>query len=374
MKTAIVHDCFVQPNDTERVTEEIYFMVPNTTLFTTLALPGCVPARLEHVGVRTSWLQRLPYIDRYFELCLLLYPFGLSSLDLSGFDLVISSSSSYAKGVNASPDAVHVCYRHSPMRFPWSGGGESRGKSNVVRDLIKRAAIHGLARWDTASSRQPDHFVANSRVMAERIRRNYGRCAEVIYPPIQTKRFRASREREDYYLVVSPLVAQKRIDLAVQACTEMRKKLVVIGSGPDLERLVTMAGPTVTFIENAGSELVKHYMSRCRALLLPGDEDFATAPLEAASAGRPAIAYRGGGAAEIVEENLSGIFFEQQEPEHLKLAIQRFERQEWSPALIRNHSENFSVEVFQERFSSFLRRIGAPVAGKTGHGSLAYSA
>lgn len=337
-------------------------MMPDASLFTTVAFPPCMPTRLKHVDVQASWMQKLPWIEKYYRFYFLLYPFGVSSMDLSEYDLVLSSSSSYAKGVNASRDAIHVCYCHTPMRWVWSYDDYSRRDLfGGPQRLILKGLVRALRHWDEAASRQPDHFVANSKVVAERIRKSYGRCSEVIHPPIDTGRFHPSREREDYYVVLSRLVSYKRLDLAVQACTQLRRKLLVIGKGPDRVRLASMAGPTITFVGRASDREVECYVSRCRALIFPGEEDFGMAPLEVAAAGRPTIAYRSGGAVETVIENATGIFFDEQTPEHLAEAIVRFEQQEWSPDLIRRHSEGFSVEIFQDRFRSFLRRIGAPM-------------
>jgi len=362
MKTAIVHDYFTQLGGAEKVAEELYFMMPNATLFATVAFPPCMPASLKHVDVHASWMQKLPLIEKYYRYYFLLYPFGVSSMDLSEYDLVLSSSSSYAKGVNTNRDALHVCYCHTPMRWVWSYDDYSRRDSfGAPQRFVLKTLVRALRYWDEAASRQPDHFVANSKVVAERIKKAYGRCAEVIHPPIDTSRFRPSRERGDYYVALSRLISYKRLDLAVRACTQLRRKLLVIGKGPDRASLESMAGPTITFLGRAPDEEVEYHVSRCRALIFPGEEDFGMAPLEVAAAGRPTIAYRAGGVVETVIENATGIFFEEQTTEHLAEAIERFERQDWSPDVLRRHSENFSIEIFQDRFRSFLRRIGAPL-------------
>jgi glycosyltransferase involved in cell wall biosynthesis len=362
MKIAVVHDYFTQLGGAEKVAEQLYRMVPNPSLFTTVAFPDCMPAGLKDADVRTSWMQKLPKIEKYYRLYFLLYPLGVSALDLSEYDLVLSSSSGYAKGVQTNRDAVHVCYCHTPMRWAWSfknyAGRESFGFGE--RALLPML-IRGLRHWDEGASRQPDHFVANSRVVAERIRRAYDRSAEVIHPPIDIDRFHAVDEQEDYYVILARLISYKRIDLAVRACSERGKKLVVIGTGPDRARLEAMAGPSVTFLGRASDAQVEYVVSRCRALLFPGEEDFGMAPLEVAAAGRPTIAYRAGGALETTIENVTGLFFDEQTPEALGDAVERFERQDWSPELLRRHSENFSVDVFQDRFRAFLRRIGAPI-------------
>ncbi|MFY9689709.1 MAG: glycosyltransferase [Candidatus Acidiferrales bacterium] len=362
MRIAVVHDYFTQLGGAEKVAEELYRMLPNPSLFATVALQECMPAQLQGVPVSASWMQKAPKINKYYRFYFLLYPLAVSSMDLSDYDLVVSSSSSYAKGVRTSRDTMHVCYCHTPMRWVWSYESySSRESFGLARRTLLPTLIRGLRHWDERASRQPDHFVANSKVVAERIRRAYGRCAEVIHPPIDIDRFHMSMEREDYYVVLSRLVSYKRIDLAVQACTERGKNLLVIGHGPDRRRLESIAGPSVRFLGRASDRDVEYHVSRCRALLFPGEEDFGMAPLEVGAAGRPTIAYRGGGAVETILENVTGVFFDRQTPEDLGDAIEQFERRDWSSEVIRRHSESFSVEIFRERFRSFFRRIGTPV-------------
>jgi glycosyltransferase involved in cell wall biosynthesis len=362
MRIAVVHDYFTQLGGAEKVAEELYCMLPSPSLFATVALPDCMPPRLQDIRVETSWMQNLPKIKDYYRLYFVLYPFAVGSMDLSAYDLVVSSSSGYAKGVRTAPDAIHVCYCHTPMRWAWSYQSYAKRESfGLSQRALLPMFIRGLRRWDEEASRQPDHFVANSKAVAERIRRAYHRSAEVIHPPIETERFRPSNRREDYYLVLSRLVSYKRIDLAVKACTQRRKKLVVIGDGPDRSSLEAMAGPSVSFLGRASDDQVAYHAARCRALLFPGEEDFGMAPVEVAAAGRPTIAYRAGGALETIVENVTGLFFDHQTPEALGDAIETFERQEWSPGALRQHSKTFGVPVFQDRFRSFLERIGAPL-------------
>ena len=364
MKIAVIHDYFTQLGGAEKVAEELYRMLPDPALFATVAFPDCMPGQLKDVLVHTSWMQNLPGIERYYRLYFLLYPFAVSDIDLSGYDLVLSSSSGYAKGVRTGRDAIHVCYCHTPMRWVWSFDNYSRRESfRLGTRTFLTMLIRALKLWDQGASRQPDHFVANSKVVADRILRNYGRSAEVIHPPIDTSRFRPTGdEPEDFYLVLSRLVSYKRIDLAVRACTALGKKLVVIGHGPDREALQAIAGPTVSFLGRASDADVEYLVPRCKALLFPGEEDFGMAPLEVAATGRPTIAYRAGGALETIVENETGIFFDHQTPEDLAKAIERFEGQQWSSEILTKHAEGFGVRIFQDRFCSFLRRIGVPLA------------
>lgn len=362
MKIAVVHDYFTQSGGAERVAEELYHMLPDAELFATVAIREKLPITLADVPVRTSWMQRLPKMSTWYRLYFPLYPLGVRGLDLSGYDLIISSSSGYAKGVRVGPNAVHICYCHTPMRWVWSFDSYSARESfgGGFRRLL-RALISGLRVWDLGAARQPDHFVANSKVVADRILAAYGRYAEVIEPPIDVNRFHVSPVQEDYYVVLARLVSYKRIDLAVQAFTQLGKRLLVIGAGPSLENLKRDAGPSVEFVGRVSDTEVERLAAHCRALIFPGEEDFGMAPLELAAAGRPTIAYRAGGATETVVDGVTGVFFDVQTSDALVAAVERFERLPWDPAVIRKHAEQFSIEVFRSKFANFLRRTGTPV-------------
>jgi glycosyltransferase involved in cell wall biosynthesis len=307
-------------------------------------------------------MQNMPLIKEYYRLYFMLYPLAVRSLNLSGYDLVISSSSGYAKGVRTDRDAIHVCYCHTPMRWAWSFDSYSaRETMSAAKRLLLPPMIAALRRWDKGASRFPDHFVANSKTVAERIERAYGRTAEVIHPPIDVNRFHCSDEQEDYYLVLARLISYKRLDLAIEACSKLGRRLMVIGDGPDRARLIAKAGPTVTFLNRLCDAEVEHYAARCRALIFPGEEDFGMAPLEIAAAGRPTIAYRAGGAVETIVDGVTGVFFDRQEADSLAEAILRFEKQEWSAQALRRHAESFGIDVFQARFRQFLAKVGAPI-------------
>jgi glycosyltransferase involved in cell wall biosynthesis len=366
MRIAVVHDYFTQMGGAEKVAAALMGMFPDAALHATVALPECMPEALIGVPTSTSWMQSLPGMRRYYRFYFLLYPLALRSLDLSGYDLVLSSSSGYAKGVHTNREAIHVCYCHTPMRWAWNFESYSaREEMGTAKRMLLSHATRGLRWWDVGASRQPDHFIANSQTVAERIRRAYGRIAEVIHPPIDLDRFHLSLEQDDYYVVLARLVSYKRIDLAVQACTLLGRRLVVIGDGPDRERLMANAGPTVSFVGRLSDAEVEHYAARCRALIFPGEEDFGMAPLEIAAAGRPTIAYRAGGAVETIVDGVTGIFFDRQEPGDLAAAITRFERIEWSPAILRRHAERFGIDVFKGRLRAFLAKVGAPVPETT---------
>lgn len=361
MRTAIVHDYFTQLGGAERVTEEIARMMPDSALFSTVTVPSQMPKSLAGKQMITSWMQHLPGMKNWYRLYFPLYPFAVESLDLSDFDLVISSSSGYAKGVRTRPNALHVCYCHTPMRWAWSfdqySARESMGQFNR---WILPHMVRPLRKWDLSAAQRPDYYVANSKAVANRIKSIYGRSSHVIYPPINLHRFRPSIEQEDYYIVLSRLVSYKRIDIAIEACTRLNRRLLVIGEGPDRDRLETLAGPTVSFLGRLTDSEVEQHASRCRALLFPGEEDFGMAPLEIAAAGRPTIAFRAGGAIETIIEGTTGVFFDKQDPFELMAAIEKFEQQEWSSQALRAHAQRFSADVFQDSFREFLANLGCP--------------
>jgi glycosyltransferase involved in cell wall biosynthesis len=362
MRVAVVHDYFTQSGGAEKVAEELYGLAPGATLVSTVALQEKLPASLRDVPIETSWLQNMPGMKDHYRLYFLLYPFAVHSLDLSRFDLVLSSSSGYAKGIRTHGSSIHVCYCHTPMRWVWNFHDYSkRERMGLARRVVLPALIGMLRVWDKDAARQPDHFIANSRAVAQRIAKVYGRTAEVIHPPIDVDRFRISRDLDDYYVVLSRLIPYKRIDLAVQACTLLRRRLLVIGEGPQYGQLLLQAGPTVTFTGRLSDSEVERVVSRCRALIFPGEEDFGMAPIEVAAAGRPCIAYRAGGALETVREGVTGCFFDEQTPQALAAAIEMFETLEWSPTALRMHANGFRREVFQEKMRKFLSRAGCPL-------------
>lgn len=365
MRIAIVHDYFTQLGGAEQVASQIFNILPEADLFAAVALADSIPAGMKGASVRTSWMQRLPLMRRHYRQYFLLYPFGIEALDLSQYDLVVSSSSGYGKGVRAPRHAVHICYCHTPMRWAWNfeqySERESMGKAkHAALSILVRA----LQRWDLSASREPDHFIANSKTVAKRILKTYGRHSEVIHPPIDVQRFTPTRDQGDYYLVLSRLVSYKRIDLAIEACNLAGKRLLIVGDGPDRARLQRLAGSTVTFAGRLSDSDVEYHAARCRALLFPGEEDFGMAPLEVASAGRPTIAFRAGGATETVVEGTTGLFFDRPTARSLAETIEEFECRSWPSAVLRRHAENFSIDTFERKFLSFLTRVGVQPSEK----------
>lgn len=357
-RIALVHDYFVQMGGAERVAEAMHDSFPSAPIYTTVALPQSLPKRLRAADIRTSALQHLPAMDRKFRHYFMLYPFAVEHFDLSSYDLIFSSSSGYAKGVRRRRNAIHVCYCHTPMRWVWRYDDYvAREKFNGGVRAMLPLFLWGLRKWDLRASRQPNYYIANSRLVAQRIKKIYGREAHVIPPPIDVNRFHMSNEIDDYYLVLSRLMPYKRIDLAIEACKRMNRRLIIIGDGPDRARLEKLADDRIEFLGRQSDGVVNYYLARCRALLFPGEEDFGMSPLEANAAGRPVIAYRAGGAVETVVEGKTGVFFDQDDSRSMSTAIEQFEGLHWSQILLRRHAEKFDRNVFAFRVLQFLGSV-----------------
>jgi glycosyltransferase involved in cell wall biosynthesis len=362
MRVALVHDWLTGMRGGERCLEVFCELYPEADLYTLLHVPGTMSPIIERRRIVTSFVQKLPAAARCYRYYLPLFPAAIGRLDLRGYDLVLSSSHCVAKSVLA-PGGPHVCYCFTPMRYVWDMYDEYFGaRAGLLTRALMPPVAAALRRWDRRTSRRVDHFVAISRFVADRIRRFYGRSADVIHPPVDVQRFRlAEEEPEDFYLVVSALTPYKRVDLAVDAANRTRRRLKVVGSGPEESRLQALAGPTVEFLGWRDDDEVAELYRRCRALLFPGLEDFGIVPLEAMAAGRPVIAFGAGGALETVvsldgEEPATGLFFQEQTVEVLVQAIGRFESaaHRFEPKACRARAERFDRPRFKERIASYI--------------------
>ncbi len=361
-RVAIFHDNFAQKGGAERVAEILHQTYPQADLLTTLSVPERLSPYMKASHLKTTWMQRLPAKAKLFRAYFLLYPFAVEQTNLGAYDLVVTSCFGYAKGVKRRAGAIHICYCHTPMRWIHRTEDylEREGFSSWKRALIL-FALKPLKMWEKRAAKQPDFYIANSRVVAERLHNAFGITSTIIPPPIDTSRFAISNTVDDFYLVLARLVPYKRIDLAIEACTRTGRKLVIIGDGPDRARLEAMADKNVTFLGRVTDDVVSDYASRCRALIFPGEEDFGMTPLEINAAGRPVIAYHGGGAMETIQDGLNGIFFDKPTAGSLRGALHRFEQMSWDPQAIRRHAESYDVTVFQSRIREFIdKATGIP--------------
>lgn len=357
MRVAIVHDYLNQTGGAERVVESFHRLWPDAPIFTTIADGDAMPASLCEADIRVSWMQRLPAWRRHFRALLPLYPLAIESFDLQGYDVVISSSSAWAKAARAPAGAVHVCYCHTPMRWVWDYEHYvAREGFGVLTRLALPPVIAALRSWDVRTARRPTHLVVNSRVVQERVQRCWGRESELLHPPVETARFSVGSGAGRAHLVVSRLAHYKRIDLAVAAFTQLGLPLEIIGDGPARRSLEAMAGPTIMFRGRVDDAGVARAMQECRALIFPGEEDFGITPLEANASGRPVIAYRAGGAMETVRDGVTGVLFAEQTAASLSDAVRRAADIQWDAASIRRHAETYSVASFEARFRAIVER------------------
>jgi glycosyltransferase involved in cell wall biosynthesis len=355
---AIFHDNMAQMGGAERVTQALASALPGAVLHTTLAAPWKLVPELRDMNIRTTWMRHLPAPDRLYRHYFLLYPFAVESADLRDYDLIVSNCWGYAKGVRKRPDALHVCYCQTPMRWAWRYDDYvARERMGIVKRRVLPWLIKPLRQWDLRASKRPDFFIANSSGVAARIQQFYGRPSVVIHPPIDLARFRVTGAPGDFYLIVARLVAYKRIDLAIRACNLLRRTLVIVGDGPDRARLESLSGPTIEFRGRQPDDVVTELASSCRGLLFPGEEDFGMVPLEANASGRPVVAWKGGGALDTVREGQTGVFFTEPTAESLAAAIEELEGRVWDSATLRSHAAGFDVSVFTERIRSFLQTV-----------------
>ncbi len=358
MQVAIVHDYLNQFGGAERVVCELANLYQEAPIYTSLYHPEFTWPELKEASIQTSWLQNLPLSHKYFKLLLPLYPFVFDGMKLSGYDVVLSSSSSFAKGVQCDEGTIHICYCHSPTRFLWFYDEYVRLEKHVssIKPLLM-PIVDLLRNWDLVACHRPDYYIANSSAVQKRIRKIYHRDSCVIHPPIDVERFQVSKRDEGYYLIVSRLNAYKRIDLVVQAFNELDLPLVIIGDGPHRGALEAMAKPNIHFTGRLPDQEVTQYFQDCRAFLFPGEEDFGITPLEANACGKPVIAYGAGGALDSITEGLNGVFFRDQTVPALKEAVLASLEIVWDPRAIRTHAERFSPEVFQKKIAQFVSQI-----------------
>ena len=364
LNIALVHDWLTGMRGGEKVLEVLCELFPDATLFTLLHNKGSVSRTIERHRIRTSFIDRLPLKSTRYRNYLPLFPAAIGSMDFSGYDLIISTSHAVAKGATPAPGALHICYCHTPMRYVWELYDEYFGPGRA--GILTRAAMSVIAprlrTWDIRSSDRVHHFVANSRNVAGRIHQYYRRPADVIYPPVSTDQFAASENDDGYYLVVSALVPYKRVDLAIHAAKELGERLLIVGTGPETQKLKALAGRNVEFLGwKADAELSRLYAG-CRALIFPGIEDFGIVPLEAMASGKPVVAFGAGGALETVVENSespTGIFFKEQSVEALTAALQKLSHVRFDPLKIRSHAMRFDRTVFKENIRRFIEEKSA---------------
>ena len=369
-RVALVHDWLNQVGGAENVLEELVRLFPGAPIYTSMYAPERMPPAYREWPIRTSFMQRLPGVTRHHQAYLPLYPLAFARTDLRDYDLVLSNKSGFCHGVHtggrggeSGPRATHVCYCLTPTRFLWLYD-QYREREHIGpgTNALLQPLLALLRRWDWAAAQRVDHFVAISREVQRRIQAIYGRESVVIHPPVDTERFTPdpSQPVGEYYLIVSRLIPYKRIDLAVQAFRHLpQERLVIVGSGRDEPALRAQAGPNVTFLGRQPWDELVRLMRGCKAFLFPGLEDFGIAPVEAMSAGRPVIAFAGGGALDTVLPGVTGELFQPQSVEGLLAVLEDFDPRAYDPGACRAQAEKFSRARFQRELMDFLAQVMA---------------
>jgi len=358
MKTAVVHDWLNGMRGGEKVLEAILPLVPEPTIFTLFHVPGSVSPAIESHPIVASFLNRLPFARDGYRNYLPLFPRAIEAFDLSGFDVVVSSSHAVAKSAVAPRGVPHLCYCHTPMRYAYEQFDLYFPPGRTRFLPLKAATIARLRRWDIATASRPTRYLANSTAVAERILRHYGREATVCHPPVDVDFFQPDDEaREDFLLAVGALVPYKRLEAAVETASRLRRRMVLVGTGPDEKRLRAIASPSVTFRSRCSREELRRLYRTCAAYLQPGEEDFGIAAVEAMACGAPVVALARGGARDIVRDGETGILYEGVGGKALAEAVQRADRSKFDYTRMRSSALAFRPERFAERFQAALRDL-----------------
>lgn len=373
MRVAIVHHWLISLAGGERVVDGIASIFPEADVFTLFLDKRKLPPALHARKIRTSFLDKIPAARRAHRHLLPFFPLAVEMLDLSGYDLVISSDSGPMKGVLTDPHSVHICYCHSPMRYLWDGHAAYLRRMSPMTQAIFGLTSHYVRNWDYAAAQRVDRFIANSRYVAGRIRKYYRRDSTIIHPPINTSESFLADHHDAYYLAVGRLVPYKRTDVLIEACSKLNRRLVIAGDGPEMKRLRKISAKNVTFLGEVDEPHLRNLYAHCRALLFAADEDFGMVALEAQSYGRPVIAFGKGGSLETVigtyapvseqepdgEKASTGVFFREQTADSLAAAILSFESCEgmFSPHAIQAHAREFDTSIFLARMRAYIGRV-----------------
>ncbi len=356
MKVALVHDWLTGMRGGEKCLEVLCELFPEAPIYTLLHNKGAMSPLIESKRIVTSFIQHLPEKEKRYRQYLPLFPFAISRFDFSEYDVVISISHAVAKSIRVNKNTIHISYCLTPMRYIWDMYDDyfGKGKANFVTRAAMKIIVPMLRRYDVATSSRVNYFIAISDFVKQRIQKNYGRDSEIIFPPVDVDRFAASEQSDDFYLIVSALVPYKRVDLAVEVFNANGKRLIVAGTGPEMEKLKAMAKPNIEFLGWRSDEELAQLYAGCKALIFPGEEDFGIVPLEAMACGKPVIAYGKGGALETVVDGNTGIFFNEQTISALQSAVEKLHSIQFHPQDIHNHSLQFSRYIYKQKMKDFI--------------------
>jgi len=356
LRVALVHDWLTGMRGGEKCLEVMCELFPDAPIYTLLHVKGAMSPLIESKTIHTSFLQRFPFVEQKYRMYLPLFPFAIEAFDFSDYDLLLSTSHCVAKGAKPRGDALHLCYCFTPMRYVYEMYDEyfGKGQAGMATRMAMKIVAPLLRAWDKKTADRVHHFVAISEHVRQRIHRHYGRDAEVIFPPVDTAKFQASRRDKGYYLIVSALVPYKKVDLAVKAFNKIGKRLIIVGKGPDEEKLRYLAKPNVEFVGWKSDDELALLYAGCTALVFPGEEDFGIVPLEAMASGKAVIAYGKGGALETVQDGLSGVFFYEQTVEALEIAVSKAEQMQFDVENVRNRALRFSRSIYKDAMKKFI--------------------
>ncbi|NBP55286.1 glycosyltransferase family 4 protein [bacterium] len=360
MRVALVHDYLVQYGGAERVLEMLADIFPTAPIYTLIYDSEQLYGAFSDKKIRTSFLQNLPFSKTNHRLFPALMPLAVEDLDLTAYDLVISSSNSYTKGVITRPDAIHICYCHTPMRYAWDDYHRHFQEFNFVagiRNLLP-FAMNYIRLWDKISADRVDYYLANSHNVANRINKYYRMPAQVLYPPVNTEVEFDADSKGEYYLMLGRFLPYKHYDIVLEAFAQNGKTLHLVGSGPDEEKLrkIAQGKNNIKLLGRLSDEEAQREFRECRAFIFASEDDFGIVPVEAMAVGKPVIAYGRGGALETVEDGKTGIFFDEQSANSINQAIERFETMDFDANYIHNYAQKFSKDAFKHNFYKFLEQ------------------
>jgi glycosyltransferase involved in cell wall biosynthesis len=356
MRIALVHDYLVQYGGAERVLECFTELFPQATIYTLVYNKKAMHGFFADRKIRTSFIQKIPFAKEKHRLFPQLMPMAIEQFDFSPYDIVLSDSSSYAKGIVTGPQTLHICYMHTPMRYAWDDCQKYTSDfdfPNFIKKLVP-FAMNYIRIWDRISAERPDRIIANSNFVAKRIKKYYKRDSTVIHPPVNFDSFYATSENDGSFLMVGRLVAYKRHDITIKAFNKLGLKLRIIGRGPEMKNLEKLAGSNIEFLGRVSDEDLPKYYAQCRAFIFPQEEDFGIVAMEALASGKPIVAFRGGDVVEHVEEGKTGVFFAKQTVEDIVQAVQKLDKLKNDPTYSREQARKFDKKIFKEKIKTYI--------------------
>jgi len=356
MRIALVHDYLNQYGGAEKVLEAFTEIFPNAPIFTLIHDSKKIHGIFSNKNINTSFLQKVPLVKKHHRIFPALMPLAIEKLNLFDYDVVLSDSASFAKGVITKPETLHVCYCHTPTRFAWDDSHKyiREFKMSGFAKFFVPLFMNYIRVWDREASLRVDKFLCNSKFVSERIKKYYKRDARVIYPPVDTNKFNINNGSNDYFLMVGRLLGYKKFDMAIQAFNKLRLPLKIIGHGPERKNLEKLAENNVEFLGELKEGKLKEHYQNCKALIFPQEEDFGIVAIEAMACGKPVIAFRGGGALESVKEGKTGLFFNEQNVDSLMQAVKNFDPEKFKSKYIRKHALKFDKELFKKKIKDFI--------------------